>query len=57
MIRFQHHLYQKISDETSVWKATTVQCSKDQMFTQPEGEPGKEQEILTVDYTSGSFTH
>ena len=57
MIRFQHHLHQKISNETSVWKATTVQRSKDRMLTQPEGEPGKEQEILTVDYTGGSFTH
>lgn len=57
MIRFQHHLYQKISNETSVSKAATVPCSKDQMFTQPEGEPRKEQGILTGDYTSGSFTH
>lgn len=47
MIRFQHHPYQK-NNEPSVWKAITVQYRKNQMSTQLEAEPGKEQEILNV---------
>lgn len=48
MIRFQYQSYQNISNETSVWKGTEVQRSKEQMSTGPQAEPGKEQETLTV---------